>query len=161
MQTPSQTRRVALLLLTCRRRFHFAPCGWEDAPLPSEVSVCGCSRPRERNLPLEGENRDGHDDDPRRRGRKSAGRVSHHRHLSLPDPFYGVKYWSDRAREQIDRLEAGLEGAADVVGLDPAELFEVFVRGGGVRLPPDRPDVEHPAPGDRSEDAGTDPVGRL
>ena len=62
--------------------------------------------------------------------------MSHHRHLSLPDPFYAVKYWSDRAREQIDRLEAGLEGAAHVVGLDPAELFEVFVRGDLVVVEP-------------------------
>src|SRR4029079_18055036 len=63
----------------------------------SEVGVCGTRWPRERILPLEGENRDGHDDDPRRRGRKGAGRHGHHCPGSVPKAFCAVKYTGQRA----------------------------------------------------------------
>jgi hypothetical protein len=68
---------------------------------PDEVDVCGVYRPRERNLPLEGENDDDRKNDepgreqPRRKGRawlKYAGRTSHRR-LSVPTSICVVKLY--------------------------------------------------------------------
>jgi len=78
-----------------------------------------------------------------------------------PTPFVLSNTDSGRAGQQLDGLETRVERPADVVGLDRAELAQVgrVVRGMG--LAPDGPDVEHPAPGDRGEDAGPDAVGGL
>ena len=63
-----------------------------------------------------------------------------------------------RAGQQVDGLQAGFEGAADVIGLHGAEPLQVDVLVRGVGLLPDDPHVEHPAPGDRRQDTRPDAV---